>query len=81
MRWPALFVVLAACTQTPPPGDWRVEDEFLRAPDGRVAILRGVNESGDQKVAPYIDGKSYEDYARIRDAWGFDAIRFVKLEG
>ena len=77
MRWPALVIFAAACTTTPPPGDWRVEDEFLRAPDGRVAILRGVNESGDQKVAPYIDGKSYADYARIRQAWGFDSIRFV----
>jgi endoglycosylceramidase len=77
MRWPALLLFAAACTTTPPPSDWRVEDQFLRDPDGRVAILRGVNESGDQKVAPYIDGKSYEDYARIRQAWGFDAIRFV----
>jgi endoglycosylceramidase len=76
MRWLALLL-LAACTTTPPPGNWRVEDDFLRAPDGRVAILRGVNVSGDQKVAPYIDGKSFADYARIHDDWGFDSIRFV----
>jgi endoglycosylceramidase len=77
MRWPALALVLAACTTTPPPSTWRVADDFLRAPDGRVAILRGVNVSGTQKNAPYLDDKSFADYARIRDAWGFDAIRFV----
>jgi endoglycosylceramidase len=76
MRWLAL-VMLAACTTTPAPPGWRVADGFLRAPDGRAAILRGVNLSGFQKTAPYLDDKSFADYARIHDAWGFDAIRFV----
>ncbi|HEY1817234.1 MAG TPA: cellulase family glycosylhydrolase [Kofleriaceae bacterium] len=74
----ALFIlIIAACTTTPPNSSWRVDDGFLHAPDGRVAILRGVNLSGTQKNAPYIDGKSFDDYARIHDSWGFDSIRFI----
>jgi endoglycosylceramidase len=50
---------------------------FLRAPDGRAAILRGVNVSGAQKNAPYLDDKTPDDYARIRREWGMNAIRFL----
>jgi endoglycosylceramidase len=36
-----------------------------------------VNLSGAQKSAPYLDDKTADDYARIRDDWGMNAIRFV----
>ena len=39
--------------------------------------MRGVNLSGDQKAAPYLDDKTAADFARVRTEWGFDAIRFV----
>jgi endoglycosylceramidase len=33
--------------------------------------------SGSQKAAPYLDDKLPADYARVRDAWGMNALRFV----
>jgi len=79
---PALVLICAACAlacaacSSRTPG-WHVERGFLRAPDGRAAILRGVNLSGSQKNAPYLDDKSAADYERVRSAWGMNALRFV----
>jgi endoglycosylceramidase len=58
---------------------WHVDRGFLRAPDGRAAILRGMNVSGTQKSAPYLDDKTEADYERIRAAWGMNAIRFLMV--
>ena len=65
----------AACSSRAP--GWHVERGFLRAPDGRAVILRGVNLSGSQKNAPYLDGKTTADYERVRADWGMNAIRFI----
>ena len=70
-----LLVVAAGCGKSAP--GWHVRGNFLRAPDGRAAILRGVNLSGAQKSPPYLDDKQAADYARIRTDWGMNAIRFV----
>jgi endoglycosylceramidase len=73
-----LFVLAlaAACgDDLAPPA--RVRDGFLHDDDGRAVIMRGVNLSGMQKNAPYLDDKQPADYARVRTDWGFDAIRFV----
>jgi endoglycosylceramidase len=76
MRTPLVVaLVLAGCSH--PADRWHVAGHFLRAPDGRAAILRGVNLSGAQKSPPYLDDKQPADYARIRDDWGMNAIRFV----
>lgn len=72
-----LIVVGCSDDSSTTPPRWHVRDGFLRAPDGRAAILRGVNLSGAHKVAPYLDDKQPADYARIRDDWGMNAIRFV----
>ncbi|HSN28053.1 MAG TPA: cellulase family glycosylhydrolase, partial [Kofleriaceae bacterium] len=70
------FVALSACTSSAPP-HWHVDGDALRDPDGRAVILRGMNVSGTQKSAPYLDGKTAADYARIRTDWGMNGIRFV----
>jgi endoglycosylceramidase len=72
----ALFLVLAAACGKSPPA-WHVRAHFLRALDGRAAILRGANISDAQKSAPYLDSKQPADYRRLRDDWGMNAIRFV----
>ncbi|HSN27041.1 MAG TPA: cellulase family glycosylhydrolase [Kofleriaceae bacterium] len=70
------FIALAGCTSSAPP-HWHVDGDALRDPDGRAVILRGMNVSGTQKSAPYLDGKTAADYARIRTDWGMNGIRFV----
>ncbi len=70
-----LPLLLVACSSPPP--TWHVADGFLRDPDGRAVIMHGVNLSGAQKMAPYLDDKQPADYARLRDAWGMNAARFV----
>lgn len=79
MRWLLLALAAVGCGDNAAPDTprWHVREGFLRAPDGRAAILRGVNLSGAQKHAPYIDDKTFEDYARVRTAWGFNSIRFL----
>lgn len=76
MRAVACAVLAAACTSSSPP-HWHVSGNALRDPDGRAVILRGVNLSGAQKNTPYLDDKTLADYQRVRDAWGFNAIRFL----
>jgi endoglycosylceramidase len=72
----AIALLLAACgdnAATPA----RVHEGFLHDEDGRALILRGVNLSGAQKYAPYLDDKTPADYARLRTDWGFNSIRFL----
>ena len=76
MKRAGLLALTIACSSPPPP-TWHVEGGALQTPDGRAAILRGVNLSGTQKNAPYIDDKTPADYARVRQAWGMNGIRFV----
>jgi endoglycosylceramidase len=71
----AFAVAVTGCGKTAP--QWHVDGGFLRAPDGRAVILRGVNLSGAQKNAPYLDDKTAADYDRVRSDWGMNAVRFV----
>jgi len=57
-------------------GGWHVCGGQIRDADGRAVIMRGAN-LGDQKQAPYLDGFTAADYARLRTDFGLDAIRFV----
>jgi endoglycosylceramidase len=68
-----------AAADPPGPDGWHVARGFLRAPDGRAAILRGVNLAGSHKSAPYFGFHQAEDFARVRQDWGMGAIRFLIL--
>ncbi len=76
MRLVLVAALAVGCSTSSPPR-WHVADGFLRDPDDRAVVLRGVNLSGDQKSAPYLDDKTQADYQRVRDEWGMNAIRFV----
>jgi endoglycosylceramidase len=65
-----------ATTATPEPR-WHVGNGFLRDPDGRAVILRGVNLAGAHKNPPYFGFQQPPDYARVHDAWGMNAVRFL----
>ncbi|MGH7326773.1 MAG: cellulase family glycosylhydrolase [Polyangiaceae bacterium] len=54
-----------------------MKDGFLRDPQGRAVILHGANLAGAQKNPPYWGFHTAADYARLRDEWGMNAIRFV----
>src|SRR5689334_16207092 len=76
MRVAWLLIVVGACGDNLAPPT-QVHDGFLHDTDGRAVIMRGVNLSGTQKNAPYLDDKTPADYTRLRTDWGFDAARFV----
>ncbi|MFO0569477.1 MAG: cellulase family glycosylhydrolase [Polyangiaceae bacterium] len=61
------------------PARWTVKDGFIRAPDGRRAILRGANLAGAHKAAPYFGFHAAPDYAALRDHWGMTNIRLLIL--
>jgi endoglycosylceramidase len=69
------LALIAACQAEP--ARWHVEGGFLRAPDGRAVLLHGANLTGMQKQAPYLDPAGADDYRRLHDDWGMNAIRFV----
>lgn len=71
----------AACGESQPPpcntGDaYRVCDGYVRDPDGRSLVLRGVNLAGAHKNAPYTDAFTRDDYTRLH-TWGFRTLRFL----
>ena len=39
--------------------------------------FHGANLSGMQKQPPYLDPASADDYRKLHDDWGMNAIRFV----
>ena len=56
---------------------WHVAEGALRDPEGRTAVMRGMNLSGDQKWKPYFGFQDAADYARLRNEWGMSSIRYV----
>lgn len=56
---------------------WHVARGFLRDADGRAVILRGANVGN--KAKPYVDFHQPADFARMRNAWGMNAVRLLVL--
>lgn len=74
-----LLLLLACRRDEPAPEEarWRVADGHLRDPDGRVAILRGANVANAHKQPPFLGFHEAADYARMRDEWGWNTVRFL----
>lgn len=64
-------------TQVPQPLPWSVRGGFLRDVDGRAVVLRGANLAGAHKHAPWFGFHQPADYARLRQAWGMNSVRFL----
>jgi endoglycosylceramidase len=65
-------------------GALRADSRYFRDPQGRAVFLRGINVSGDVKVAPFtpllaFDGSGAPDPAQLDPLprWGFNAIRLL----
>jgi endoglycosylceramidase len=75
MRWLVCALALAGCTPDPP--RWHVAGGFVRDPDGRAAILHGVNVAGAHRFKPYQSFHRAEDYRHARGDWGISVLRFI----
>lgn len=58
---------------------WRVEGRFVRDPEGRAVVLRGVNLANAHKQKPYLGFHQPADFARLGDEWGLNHVRFLVL--
>ncbi len=72
-----LALVLIACGSDDEECPGRVCRGQIRDDDGRAVILRGMNVSTENKTAPYLGFHAEADLVRMRDEWGFDAVRWV----
>ena len=61
----------------PAAGTFHVRDGFVRDPQGRSVILRGVNLAGAHKSPPYFGFHQPDDYVRVSRDWGMNALRFL----
>lgn len=63
--------------KAPRPSTFYVEGGAIHDPSGRTLIMRGVNLAGAHKFKPYLSDFQPADYARLRSAWGLNAVRFL----
>lgn len=74
------LVPLVACSsdEAPaPPPRWSVARGAIRDVDGRTVVLRGANVASAHKQKPYLGTFGPADYVRLKDDWGFGAIRLL----
>jgi endoglycosylceramidase len=79
MRWLVTALLVVSCGSGPQPASpaWSVSGGFIRDPQGRAVIMRGANVSGRHKFPPFFDFHGPADYARMRDDWGMNTVRFL----
>ncbi len=61
----------------PRPTTFYVDGGAIRDPSGRSVVMRGVNLAGSHKQKPYVSDFQPADYARIKNDWGMNALRFL----
>ncbi len=71
---PSIFLLLLGCCDV---SGFATRNGFLYDREGRALLLRGVNVSNGQKRPPHLDFHGAEDFRRIHDEWGMNAVRFV----
>ncbi|HMU38301.1 MAG TPA: cellulase family glycosylhydrolase [Pseudomonadota bacterium] len=67
---------LMGCSDVQTARTWHVEGGFLRDPDDRIALLRGINLSSEHKTSPYLGPHKPSDFQRLY-SYGFRSIRFL----
>jgi endoglycosylceramidase len=61
------------------PTSWHVKEGAIRDGSGRTVVLRGANFAGTHKWAPYTSEFGPADLGRLKDDYGFDAIRYLMV--
>ncbi|MCA9667937.1 MAG: cellulase family glycosylhydrolase [Myxococcales bacterium] len=82
MRLVTVLVALlafAGCQPTPdaPARAFSVANGFIRDEYGRAVIMRGANVAQSHKTPPYFGFHRAADFARLREDWGFNAVRLL----
>jgi endoglycosylceramidase len=67
----------ATAPRPPRPTTFYVDGGAIRDPSGRSVVMRGVNLAGAHKYKPYVSDFKAADYARVRNDWGMNALRFL----
>ena len=72
-----VLILLVSCGARVEPPPYSVSNGFIRDAQGRAVVLRGANVSGRHKDPPYFDFHGPAEYARMREQWGMNAVRFL----
>jgi endoglycosylceramidase len=69
-----------AAAPDPRAGTWHVRGSFVRDPDGRAVIMRGVNFTGENKSPPtYFGPETAADAKKIGEDFGMNAVRLLAI--
>jgi endoglycosylceramidase len=73
----ALVVACASKHADDAPKKWHVDAGEIKDASGRTVILRGANFAGAHKFPPHMSTFGADELHRLRDAFGFDVVRFL----